>query len=179
MTGAVDGRIFSWDRRAIAGQPPTARAFHSTTEVAPGRLLVYSGLGPGCCRTDVWVLDVHGMQWSQPAVGGTPRCSGGSAGHGALFFPSLHGCGGGELVLLSGASRSGHQDAHPGSVDVLEVSNQPERYGLDMDVSEEGEARAMSVGREKKVGAPMASGTRAARSSAHATCTQHARTQLR
>eukprot|EP00961_Rhodomonas_salina_P272553 3683068-Rhodomonas_salina.2 len=124
VAGNSDGRRYSWGRRAIAGEPPSPRAFHSATEVAPGQLLVYGGLGPGCCRTGVWLLDLHAMRWSQPAVTGRPRCVGGRAGHGAVFLPSLLGGGGGELLLLAGASRSAHADAHQRSVDVLQVAAQ-------------------------------------------------------
>jgi hypothetical protein len=96
-SGGADGdvncrRVYRWSRRPIAGQPPAPRAFHSTTEVAPGVLLVYGGLGAAVGCTDVALLDLRSMLWSQPLVAGIPRSTGGRAGHGAVFFtygPSL------------------------------------------------------------------------------------------
>ena len=67
------------------------------------------------------VLDLRAKAWSTPRVGGAPRCFGGRAGHGACFFPNAAGSSGGELLLLSGASRSGAGDSHQSSIDVLDV----------------------------------------------------------
>jgi len=52
-SGAGSAPAFSWSCLDVRGVSPSRRAFHSTTEVAPSRLLVYGGLGVGCCRTDV------------------------------------------------------------------------------------------------------------------------------
>lgn len=119
----ADGRKYSWTALTVAGEPPSARAFHSATEVAPGQLLVYGGLGPGCCYTDVVILDLHRLQWLRPSVEGTPSCLGGRAGHGAAFFRNLRSgeVNSGELLLMSGASRSQHGDTHQGSMDAIEV----------------------------------------------------------
>ena len=52
-SGAGSALAFSWSCPDVRGVSPSRRAFHSATEVAPSRLLVYGGLGPGCCRSDV------------------------------------------------------------------------------------------------------------------------------
>ena len=39
-----------WSAPVIAGAPPLGRAFHSTTAIGRGRLLLYGGLGEGTCR---------------------------------------------------------------------------------------------------------------------------------
>ena len=89
---------YTWRRLQVAGAEPEGRAFHSTTEVARGTLLLYGGLGPGCCRSDVALLEMgrdtaHGPgpgpgmpRWSAPRLAGVPRCVAGRAGHGACFF---------------------------------------------------------------------------------------------
>ena len=115
--------IFRWQAPALSGTLPEGRAFHTATEVAPSRLVVYGGLGTGCCRTDVALLDLRTMAWSAPRLEGAPRCVGGRAGHGAAFFPCLGSGsrGGGELLLLSGAMRSSRGDTHQMSIDAIEV----------------------------------------------------------
>ena len=124
----ADG-VYRWECPVVSGDLPPGRAFHSATEVAPGRLLVYGGLGQGCCRVDLALLDLHAMAWSAPTLSGAPRCLGGRAGHGAAFFgrPTAsakeRGSGsGGELLLVSGAMRSASGDVHQGSVDVIEIT---------------------------------------------------------
>ena len=142
-------RVYHWRAPALSGSLPHGRAFHTATEVASSRLLVYGGLGTGCCRTDVALLDLRTMTWSAPRLGGVPRCVGGRAGHGAVFFPRLGvgpgggpgvgsaggsagvsaggrhagNDGGGELLLLSGAMRSSMGDSHQVSLDVIEVQH--------------------------------------------------------
>ena len=44
---------YAWSEPETSGAEPEGRAFHSTSEVARCTLLVYGGLGNGCCRTDV------------------------------------------------------------------------------------------------------------------------------
>ena len=116
------GYQYSWSKPETNGALPAARAFHSATEVSEGLILVYGGLGRGRCCNDVCIFDVAKMTWftSAISVGGAPRCVGGRAGHGACYFPRPGG--GGDLLLISGASRSSDGDAHQGSVDVLEVT---------------------------------------------------------
>ena len=118
-----DDDLFHWAVLATSGLPE-GRAFHSATQVAPGRLLVYGGLGQGCCRYDVALLDLERATWSAPRLAGVPRCVGGRAGHGAAFFPHAvggSGGGGGVLVLVSGAMRSTAGDSHQDSIDVIDV----------------------------------------------------------
>lgn len=52
-TAEASARSYSWSLPSVSGAPPAGRAFHSTTEIAPSALLMYGGLGTGCCRTDV------------------------------------------------------------------------------------------------------------------------------
>ena len=122
---------YLWSDQRVAGTEPSPRAFHTATEVAPSVLVVYGGLGNRCCHTDVSVLDLHRMHWSSPRVGGAPRCVGGRAGHGAFYFArpavddgsaAYDGSRAGDLLLVSGASRSTSGDSHQGSIDVLEVA---------------------------------------------------------
>jgi hypothetical protein len=114
-----DDATYHWTAPTTAGSEPKGRAFHSATQIVPGCLLVYGGLGTGCCRTDVTLLDLNRWVWSSPCLSGVPRCLGGRAGHGAAFFPRA--TGGGELLLVSGAMRTTGGDAHQGSVDVIDV----------------------------------------------------------
>ena len=117
---------YAWSRPHVAGTEPDGRAFHTTTEVsARSLLIIYGGLGSGCCRTDVVTLDLRHMAWSVPRIGGSPRCVSGRAGHGAILFESEKARGGAFLMLISGASRSTRGDAHQGSVDVLEITEAP------------------------------------------------------
>jgi hypothetical protein len=116
-----EGGLFRWSRPQVRGSLPDGRAFHTATEVARSSILVYGGLGSGCCRNDLALLDLHRMLWSQPAVGGIPRCPGGRAGHGACFFMNRERRG--ELLLISGALRSASGDSHLDSVDVIEVES--------------------------------------------------------
>ena len=53
----ADG-VHHWAAPTTTGSVPDGRAFHSCTEVAPACMLVYGGLGSGCCRTDVALLEL-------------------------------------------------------------------------------------------------------------------------
>lgn len=123
LTGS-SGDGFVWRALDVNGSRPEGRAFHSADAIGGGsRLIIYGGLGHNCCRDDIAILDLEASLWSVPSVGGVPRCVGGRAGHGSAFLPSLDGSGGGELVLIGGAMRSGyHRDAHQATVDVLKLS---------------------------------------------------------
>lgn len=120
-----EGDGYRWTKPQVSGQEPEGRAFHSATEICPGLLCIVGGLGSGCCRTDVALLDLNTMCWSMPRVAGQPCCLGGRAGHGAAFFPAraaaARAAGDGSLLLVSGAMRSALGDSHQASIDVLEV----------------------------------------------------------
>ena len=129
---------YAWSSPQCTGMPPEGRAFHSATCIGSSSsrsgsrsssrsstILVYGGLGSRCCRTDIALLDLGAMAWSRPRVDGVPRCDAGRAGHGAFFFPSSSSAGG-ELLLVSGASRSPSGDRHQNSVDVLRVAGASE-----------------------------------------------------
>ena len=123
LTKEDDG--YRWTKPLVSGAEPEGRAFHSATEICRGRLCIVGGLGSGCCRTDVALLDLNTMCWSVPRVGGQPCCLGGRAGHGAAFFPArgaaARAAGDGSLILVSGAMRSALGDSHQASIDVLEI----------------------------------------------------------
>ena len=123
LTKHDDG--YRWTKPQVSGAEPEGRAFHSATEICPGTLCIVGGLGSGCCRTDVALLDLNRMCWSMPRVAGRPCCLGGRAGHGAAFFPALGAAGrapgDGSLLLVSGAMRSALGDSHQASIDVLEL----------------------------------------------------------
>lgn len=123
-------RGFKWSCPQISGAAPDGRAFHSATALGGGIVLVYGGLGDGCCRGDFAVLDLDVGAWSSPVITGIPRCVAGRAGHGAIFVPDSPqqvdsakmgeaDAGvktGGRLFLVAGASRSVTGDAHQDSV---------------------------------------------------------------
>jgi hypothetical protein len=94
LSQTADGYV--WSAPDVAGELPAGRAFHSATETGGACVLVYGGLGSGCCRTDVALLDLRSMVWSAPKLAGVPRCAGGRAGHGAAFFAFTDGRTGGE-----------------------------------------------------------------------------------
>ena len=106
-----------WMAPEVTGQPPAPRAFHSCTQISPGVLLVFGGLGPGCCRADASVLTLEPTcRWEKLRISGIPHCVGGRAGHGAVLIES-------GLLFLAGASRSIDGDEHLGSVDLLQIDN--------------------------------------------------------
>lgn len=119
-----------WSRPEISGTPPAGRAFHSATAISGGTVLVYGGLGEGCCRSDFAVLDLDMGTWSAPIISGTPQCGPGRAGHGAVFVPQVSSAESsaqvaqavatqGRLFLVAGASRSMFGDAHQKTVSAL------------------------------------------------------------
>jgi hypothetical protein len=125
-------RGFIWSKPEISGAPPAGRAFHSATALGGGIVLVYGGLGEGCCRSDFAVLDLEMGTWSAPIISGSPQCGPGRAGHGAVFVPQASppasgaqaqaGATQGRLFLVAGASRSIFGDAHQKTVSTLSGS---------------------------------------------------------
>ena len=60
-----------WMAPEVTGQPPAPRAFHSCTQISPGVLLVFGGLGPGCCRADAAVLTLGPTcRWEKLRISG-------------------------------------------------------------------------------------------------------------
>ena len=105
LSATPDG--YEWSLPALSGALPTGRAFHSATETAPGRLVAYGGLGSGCCRDDLALLDLSSMEWTSLRIGGVPRCSYGRAGHCAVFVPHATGVlGGGMAEASSGGAEA-------------------------------------------------------------------------
>ena len=85
----------SWDTKDVRGKPPKARYMH-TAALSEGKLFIYGGSDASKSLSDVNVLDVGTMLWSQP------KCSGSIPPGLQAHTSTLVGSGPDARVLIAG-----------------------------------------------------------------------------
>eukprot|EP01018_Ginkgo_biloba_P017861 Gb_28900 [translate_table: standard] len=77
----LDLDTMTWDAIEAVGMPPSSRSDHTAAVHADRYLLIFGGCSHSTCFSDLHILDLQTMEWSQPKLQGTlPTPRAGHAG---------------------------------------------------------------------------------------------------